>query len=52
MILDRNAFTREVARIVPNSHEGELLLLAGTADAKQVEAKRHWSPLERPGVIA
>jgi hypothetical protein len=48
MMLDRNAFTREVARIVPNSHEGELLLLAVTADAKRVEAQRHWSPLERP----
>ena len=48
MMLDRNAFTREVARIVPNSLEGELLLLAARADAKRVEAQRHWSPLERP----
>ena len=42
MMLDRNAFTREVARIVPNSLEGELLLLAARADAKRVEAQRHW----------
>ena len=48
MMLDRNAFTREVARIVPNSLEGELVLLAARADAKWVEAQRHWRPLERP----
>lgn len=48
MMLDRNAFTREVARIVPNSLEGELVLLAARADAKWVEAQRHWRPLEQP----